>query len=373
VSSPAPRRFGTTALWILAASTAAGVALSLRAVPKDRTWEQVLRGSLAFAYGWGALSLPIVALDRRLARGGARPALGLVWHLPGSLLVAALSVYVVPAFATLLAAPGQGFRLSLEPLRQLGRWGLASHMILYWAVVGGSRAVHYYARYQEGALRAVELEKLLVQSQLQALRMQLDPHFLFNALNTISAELERDPRTARRMLEQLGELLRCSLESQDQQEVALAQELKLLDHYLAIQQARFDDRLRIELRVPDDALDARVPSQLLQPLVENALRHGLAQRATGGRLRIEAEHADADLRLRVIDDGVGLPAGGARPGTAGRGLSITRERLARLYPDGRARLEVRNGPESGVVAEVVIPWLTGTADAAQERHGEIAG
>jgi two-component system, LytTR family, sensor kinase len=367
--SSALRRLGTTALWIFVVSTATAVAASLRAVPANQTWWQVLRAGLAFAYAWGALSLPIVVLDRRLARRVRNPAAGLLWHLPGSLLVAALSAYAVPAFSVLLAAPGgPKLALSLEPLRQAGRWGLASQMILYWAVVGACRAVHYYARYQERALRAAELEKLLVQSQLQALRMQLDPHFLFNALNTISAELESDPRRARRMLEQLGELLRCSLESQDQQEVPLAQELKLLQHYLAIQEARFEDRLRIELCVPEETLEARVPSQLLQPLVENALRHGLAPRAEGGRVRIEAARAGAELRLRVTDDGVGLPADGASAGASGRGLSITRQRLARLYPDGRGRLDVRNLPEAGVVAEVVIPWLT-AGDRTEKRDG----
>ncbi len=366
------RRLGITALWVFATATVVAVLLSFRAVPPNLTWPKIFRGSLAFAYAWGALSLLIVALDRRLVRRGGSPALTLIGHLPGSLVVGALSAYAVPAVSMLLAVPDHGLSLSLEPLRRAGRWGFASQLILYWAVVGSHRAVHYYARYQERAVHTVELEKLLVQTQLRALRMQLDPHFLFNALNTISAEVESDPRAARRMLEELGELLRCSLESDGQQEVSLAQELKLLNHYLAIQQARFEDRLKVAIMVPDDTLEARVPSQLLQPLVENALRHGLAGRAAGGTVRVEAAHVEANLHLRVIDDGVGLAAGGTTPGTAGRGLWITRERLARLYPNGRARLEVRNGDEAGVVAEVVIPWRSDVGDRIGNRDGEAA-
>jgi signal transduction histidine kinase len=366
------RRAGSVALWVFLASSLAGLVISLRALPGDQTWGQVLRWSLAFAYGWGALSLLILAVDRQVVRGGQAPVVGLLWHLPSSLIVSALSAYVVPAFSVLLSAPGHRLTLSLEPLRQAQRWGLASQTILYWAILGACRAVHYYARYQERALRAVELEKLLVQSQLQALRMQLEPHFLFNALNTISAHLEFDPRGARRMIEELGELLRCSLESHDRQEVPLSQELALLNHYLAIQRTRFEERLRIDFNIPAETLDARVPSQVLQPLVENALRHGLAPRASGGGVRVEAVRDGMDLRIRVVDDGVGLAGGDIAPGAPGRGLSITRQRLACLYPDGRAHLDIRNGPESGVIAEVVIPWRTDSAARPETSHGKNA-
>jgi two-component system LytT family sensor kinase len=361
-------------LWVFLASSLAGVVMSLRALPGDQTWGQVVRWSLAFAYAWGALTFLIVAIDRQVVRSGQAPVIGLLWHLPSSLIVSALSAYVVPAFSVLLSVPGSRLTLtlSLEPLRQAQRWGLASQTILYWAILGACRAVHYYARYQERAVRAVELEKLLVQSQLQALRMQLEPHFLFNALNTISAHVESDPRGARRMIEELGELLRCSLESHDHQEVPLSHELVLLNHYLAIQRARFEDRLRIDLDIPPGTLDARVPSQLLQPLVENALRHGLAPRASGGSVRIEAARDGMDLRIRVVDDGIGLAGGEVANGVAGRGLSITRQRLACLYPGGSAHLDIRNGPESGVVVEIVIPWRTDSAERPRNSHGENA-
>jgi LytS/YehU family sensor histidine kinase len=157
------------------------------------------------------------------------------------------------------------------------------------------------------------------------------------------------------------------LESHDQQEAPLSQELALLNHYLAIQRARFEDRLKIDLDIPAETLEARVPSQLLQPLVENALRHGLAPRAAGGSVRIEAAREGAGLRIRVSDDGVGLAGGDV---AQGRGLSITRQRLACLYPDGRARLDIRNGSLSGAVVEITIPWHTETSEQPRSSHAQ---
>jgi two-component system, LytTR family, sensor kinase len=366
---PALRRAGATALRVLLASSLLGVLISLRTVPVGQTWQQILRMNLAFTYGWGALSLLIVAVDRQALRRGPTLAIGLMWHLPACLIVCVLSVYLVPALSALLSVQDHGFALSLAPIGRALRWGIAGQLILYLAIVGACRAVHYHARYQERAVRAVALEKLLVESQLQSLRMQLEPHFLFNALNTISAHVESDPRAARRMIEELGELLRCSLESHDRQEVPLSQELALLNHYLAIQRARFEDRLRIDLDIPAEALDARVPSQLLQPLVENALRHGLAPRAAGGCVRIEASRHGTDLRIRVVDDGVGLAGGDVARGGAGRGLSVTRQRLDYLYPEGRAHLEIRNGAASGAVVEIAIPWHTDSPAASRSIHG----
>ncbi len=366
-------RSGSVALRVFLAVSLAGVVLSLRTDLGDRTWGQVLRSNLAFVYAWTALALLIIAVDRRVVRRGGPLAQGLLWHVPASVVVTALSFYLMPAVAVLLSAPGAKLDLSLEPLRRAQRWGFFGQTIIYWSILGVFRAFHYYARFQERAVRAVELEKLLVQSQLQALRVQLEPHFLFNALNTISAHLESEPRAARRMLEELGELLRRSLESHDQQEVPLSQELALLEHYLAIQRARFEDRLRIELDIPPESLGAHVPAQLLQPLVENALRHGLSPRASGGCVRIEAARDGEDLRLRVVDDGVGLAGGEVAPGSAGRGLSITRQRLACLYPDGRARLTIRNGAESGAIVEIVIPWHTDPLPETRNAHAENTG
>jgi len=365
---PIARTFRNGAALALRVVLAAGLAallLSARSMPESQTWVEVLHGNLAFASAWTGFALLIIAADRALTRRRVSMLAGLLWHVPTSLMVAAASYYVVRWIEALLQVPGARVDLSLEPLHRALRWGVAYQLTLYWSILGAYRAYHYHSRYRERAIRAAELETLLTRSQLQLLRLQLEPHFLFNALNTISAHVEGDPRLARRMLEELGELLRLSLEGHAGQEVPLSQELAFLDRYLAIQKTRFEDRLRLDLQIAPETLEARVPSLLLQPLVENAIRHGLSQRASGGSVRIAARREDGDLRLSITDDGVGLPDGEEPTHAGGLGLSITQERLERLYPDDRPRLQVRNGPRAGVVVEITIPWHTGAESRCQ--------
>src|SRR5581483_1777731 len=145
------------------------------------------------------------------------------------------------------------------------------------------------------------------EARLNALRMQLDPHFLFNALNTISSHVERDPKLTRRMIEHLGDLLRLSLESRDKQEVPLVEELAFLDHYLAIQKIRFGNQLQVKMQIAPEVRLAAVPALVVQPLVENAIRHGISRRAAGGTVTVQATSEKGRLEIRVLDDGVGLP------------------------------------------------------------------
>ena len=166
-------------------------------------------------------------------------------------------------------------------------WG----WLVYWLIVGAWQAYQYYDRYLSTELRMERLERRFSESRLNALRMQLDPHFLFNALNTISSQVERDPRLARAMIEHLGDLLRLSLESRDRQEIPLAEELAFLDHYLAIQQIRFGDHLKVEMQIHPDVKYASIPSLVLQPLVENAIRHGLSRRSSGGTVTVSAQRS----------------------------------------------------------------------------------
>jgi LytS/YehU family sensor histidine kinase len=188
--------------------------------------------------------------------------------------------------------------------------------------------------------------------------MQLDPHFLFNALNTISSQVERDPRLARQMIEHLGDLLRLSLENKDKQEVLLAEEMAFLDHYLAIQRIRFGDRLHFDTQIDAEVRFAIVPCLVVQPLVENAIRHGISSRASGGSVLVSARQLDDQLEIRVTDDGVGLPPGWKLEGSAGLGLSVTRERVRGLHPSGGSSFAVRrrgrNG-SSGTEATILVP------------------
>jgi LytS/YehU family sensor histidine kinase len=227
------------------------------------------------------------------------------------------------------------------------------NVVIYWVLVGATHALHYYERFRERELRATQLEAELAQSQLQRLKMQLQPHFLFNALNAISTLIETDPEAADRMLSQLASLLRESLRADAPHEVSLREELSFLDRYLEIEKTRFADRLRVSFAVDPDILDARVPSLLLQPLVENAIRHGVSRRADGGRVDVRAWRENGSLRLEVRDDGPGLPEAAFE--SSGIGLANTRARLERLH-GADYRFELANLPEGGALASVRFPF-----------------
>jgi len=238
--------------------------------------------------------------------------------------------------------------------------------LIYWIILGGIQAYQYYQRYIASELRLERLEHSFSEARLNALRMQLDPHFLFNALNTISSHVERDPKLTRRMIEHLGDLLRMSLESKDRQEVPLAEELAFLEHYLEIQKIRFGDQLRVVMDVAPEVKYAAVPSMFIQPLVENAIRHGISRRASGGTIVVRAKPLADRLEIRVIDDGVGLPLGWKIEEAEGLGLSITRQRIAGLHPNGASRFVVRNRREGGTEVDVSLP-LRLVGDDKSER------
>jgi sensor histidine kinase YesM len=228
------------------------------------------------------------------------------------------------------------------------------HMLVYFLIVGVWEVCLYQQHYLSSELRMERLERNFSEARLNALRMQLDPHFLFNALNTVSAQVERDPKLARRMIEHLGDLLRLSLNSHGRQEIPLVEELAFLDHYLAIQRIRFGDKLNIEMRIAPEVKHAFVPSLFLQPIVENAIRHGISTRSRGGVITLSAECLDGMLVIRVVDDGVGLPPGWSLENHSGLGLSLTHERIASLHPNGLSSFDVVRRGEGGT--EVVISF-----------------
>ncbi len=241
--------------------------------------------------------------------------------------------------------------------------------LVYWGVVGAVHAASYYRLFRDRELRAAQLETRLARSQLQVLRAQLQPHFLFNTLNSISALMHRDVEAADRMVTRLGDLLRLSLTHTERQEVPLRQELDFLDHYLAIQRTRFRDRLTVTVDVAPEAVDALVPSLILQPLVENAIRHGIEPRSTPGHVEVRA-HLEGDrLVLEVRDDGPGIPTPAGRPGTGhGIGLTNTRARLEQLY-GGAHRFTLANGGDGGLVVRLEIPHRVGALPTPLPGHG----
>jgi LytS/YehU family sensor histidine kinase len=251
--------------------------------------------------------------------------------------------------------------------------------IVLWAIVGAAgvlaaaAAFKYRADLTDRQQKIADLERLLGEARLDALRTQLHPHFLFNALNAISAYVERDPRTARWMLDRLGTLLRMSLEHAREQEMPLERELSFISCYIDLQKARFDDRIALVTDVGPDVMLALVPSLILQPLVENAVRHGIATGSSAGRIEIHARRHGDTLRVTVTDDGPGLPPDWNPDDGFGVGLSITQERLERLYGK-QAEFEIANltavgGPErSGVRVTLTLPFTA--ADAARIRTGD---
>ena len=225
---------------------------------------------------------------------------------------------------------------------------------IYWIIVSVAHALLFYRRSQERERKAFELAAGLAQAKLQALRMQLQPHFLFNTLNAISTLVHRDARAADEMIGNLSDFLRLTLETADQQEVPLRQELDFLDRYLAIEQVRFGDRLRVTRDIAPEVLAALVPSLILQPLVENAIRHGLEPSRQTGVLTITANRMGKSLLLVVRDNGVGLKSKSSSNSREGIGLANTRARLRELYGDA-AGLELKSGAEGGLAVELTLP------------------
>jgi two-component system, LytTR family, sensor kinase len=211
----------------------------------------------------------------------------------------------------------------------------------------------YYRTTRQREVRTAQLERGLAQAELRNLRLQLQPHFLFNALNTISSTMYDDPRAADRMIGQLSQLLRLSLRKSNAQEVPLRDELDVLSCYLGLMQARFGSRLRTSIDAEPGTLDALVPSLLLQPLVENAIRHGNASRAMGGTIDIRVSRAGTTLLVDVSDDGPGTPSGTDVFGN-GVGLSATRDRLRLLYGAGH-RFEAGNR-DDGFAVHIELPY-----------------
>ena len=351
------RSWVARALMVFAASTTLGLIFmfpmwSMSAM----AWKQ----DLAEWWGWGIMVPLIVAIDRRMPYSGRQLGRRAAAHGVACPLVTALYVYVFFVLRVAMAdatLPGGPQWSVLKPARivELGKGWFVWSCLIYWMILGGLQAYRYYERYMSSELQLERLEKSYSQARLNALRMQLDPHFLFNALNTISSHVERDPKLTRLMIEHLGDLLRMSLESKDRQEVPLAEELAFLDHYLAIQTIRFGRRLKIKIDIAPEVRYASVPSLFLQPLVENAIRHGISHRASGGTVEVTAEPVNGKLSIRVSDDGAGLPAGWSLENSTGLGLSVTRERIAGMYPNGEGTFAIRGRDEGGTMVEIVLP------------------
>jgi len=310
---------------------------------------------------WAPLTAVIVWLARKYSLVEDRWKRNLLVHLPGFLVVSALH-----------SAAATAIILSVRPFDNMGdsplsfwarflsrlKGSLGPDLLIYGAVVGISYAVDYYRKYREREFLASRLEAQLAQAQLDSLRMQLHPHFLFNTLNSIVG-LVRDNKNsaAVNMLVGLSDLLRHTLEHSARHEVELREELNFIKLYLKIQETRFSDRLHIEFDIDPATTKALVPNLILQPLTENALRHGIGRSADSGLVGISSAVTDGHLRLTVYDNGAGLPDDWEMKGSTGIGLANTAARLQQLYDDNH-QFDIRNRDGGGVEVVILMPLRT---------------
>ena len=320
------------------------------------TWRDAASQQFIYPYLWALGTVFVLWLADRFPVEGARWGRHTLLHL---LFATGFVIFISGSFQMIyhflfVHAPGKHY----EPWMAL-QWIIynsSENYGIYGLLLLLNQVFRYYRRFREGELRASRLQTQLTLAQLEALKMQLQPHVLFNPLHSISALLLRDPDAADRMIARLGDFLRLTLENSGTQQVSLQKELEFLTCYLEIERVRFQDRLTTSVDVEPSALDIPVPNLILQPIVENALRHGVAQTRGPGRVEISAKRENGLLRIRVWDNGPGLKAI-TRPDDGlkvGLGLSNTRARLDQLYGASH-RFEMENAPGGGLLVTLEIP------------------
>jgi signal transduction histidine kinase len=349
-------------IWVmLGVIYAAPVYVEVRAEQHGHMAWRIFSWGILTWLAWAPLTPAIVWLARQYSLLGEAWKRNLIIHLPAFLL-----------FSVLHSAAGTAITLWIKPFDNMGDspktfWprfllripgSFGSDLLVYGGVVGIFYAIDYYRKYREREFQASRLEAQLAQAQLDSLRMQLHPHFLFNTLNSIVG-LVRDNKNgaAVNMLVGLSDLLRHTLEYSSRHEVELREEINFIKLYLSIQEIRFSDRLRIELDIDPRTTKALVPNLILQPLTENALRHGIARSANSGLVGISSALTDGHLRLTVYDEGAGLPDDWQLKGSAGIGLANTIARLQQLYDDDQ-QFDIRNRDGGGVEVVIVMPFKT---------------
>ena len=321
-------------------------------------FREALAQNLLFSYIWAAFTPLVADLARRHPiSGGPRPRIFAI-HLGASAVFAVgHGTIFALAYPALMGMPF-GFLRQLRAVPSVLTIFLFANLLTYWGVVGVCWAIQAVRLSRERELRASQLEAQLAGARLVRLQTQLHPHFLFNALNSVLPLVFRDREAAARTISRLEELLRRSLEADAAQLVPLSRELEFLEMYVEIQTTRFQDRLKVAFDVPPELSSARVPNLILQPLVENAIKHGVSAQPGCGRVEISARNEEGMLVLRVRDDGPGL-GDAPRPGGSGLGLANTRARLEQLYGSDQ-RLHLENVAAGGLEVTLGLPFSTGS-------------
>jgi hypothetical protein len=356
-SSPALHRalkfLGYAVFWTLVGLAFAGqFYLSSNLLGRSILWREAIINSLGDWYVWGLLSVPIARFARRFP-----PEAGAAWRTAGIHLGAALGFSIAWVGLRALVGQTQSWMLGepvtfSEVFRPLLVGSLPFDLLMYGVIVSVNHAIDYYRKYHERTVHTLELEKHLAEARLQALLRQLKPHFLFNTLNGIASLMHSDVKAADRMLVRLAELLRLTMSHPGQPLTRLRDELAFIEKYLEIERIRFRDRLSVSIDVDPTTLDAQVPSLILQPLVENAIRHGIEPHPRPGMIELTVRREPGAIVITVRDNGAGEPAGGFT--REGIGLGNTRARLRELYGD-RHSFQLANHPEGGLVIRLSLP------------------
>jgi signal transduction histidine kinase len=321
------------------------------------SWFRIAFWQLLVWYVWGGLSPFILMLGRRYPIEAPNLLRRVMIHVAAALVLAALHGAAETSLKMLIEpfdvwSDTRPFLLQYQS--SLRNFYLVD-VLVYWSIVGFGYAFDYRLRYRERAQMATQLKAQLAQAQLESLKMQLHPHFLFNTLHTIAGLVRsNESRPAVDMIAGLSDLLRHALESADEQEVPLRDEVKFVELYLGIQKVRFSDRLKVRIDAAEEVLDALVPNLILQPLVENAIRHGVSMKDSAGTIVIEAFRVNEMLHIRVCDDGPGLQSGWRLEDSGGIGLNNTRARLMHLY-GANHRFDLKNGDNGGMTVSIAIP------------------
>ena len=349
---------GVCAAAFLALATASQTYLSMRT--HGHSFVRILAWQLGCWSFWAVVAPWVIRVSGRL--GFLRLAgLGVILTVVQGALAAQLAIWVQP-FMPLIS---YGFG---HAVGNLWWFSVLIDPLVYGLLIVGGRGFVVVERARRLELRESQLEAMLTRAQLDALTLEIQPHFLFNTLNTIAALIRtHDNSAALSMLIGLSDLMRATLEQPAGQLAPLGREIRLITQYVDLQRARFGDRLKVSYQVDDDCLAMEVPVLLLQPLVENALKHGLASQARRGHLAIGASRHDGDLRLWVADDGSGLPRGFDVDRDSGTGLRNTRDRLARLY-DRAGILTIGPNLHGGTIVELTVPATPG-ADVGLPARG----
>jgi len=281
------------------------------------------------------------------------------WPVSVPVQIVATAVFVVLKYLIYYPLSNRLGTGRFDSLQAMMTANFITEFIAFVAVVGIVHAIEFYRQAREREAQAARLAAQLSEARIQALAAQLQPHFLFNTIQGVSTLMYRDVRAADAMLSRLSDLLRRTFQQGGRHEVTLAEELETLGHYIEIARTRFQDRLTIDVVVPDELTGALVPAFILQPIVENALEHGIARRAGAGRVAIEAARDGSQLRLTVTDDGAGMRATGQFP-VEGIGLGNTRERLRELYGNDQS-LELEAREPNGLQVTATVPLRTAPA------------